>query len=204
MDMLNVKYLISHYPVPDPRYKVVMEGRPSVLENTGVLGRAFFVDTVKILAGKEAFFSYLKSGQFDPAKEATLEEPPPFAIEPAPDNSVKITSYDIHEIQLEAQVEKPALLVLSEIYYPAGWKAFVDGKETKIYKTNYILRSIFLEPGDHQIKFVFESGAFKIGLWLTFGILVVLLGILVYCWRFRRQTADGRRQMANGKREDEP
>ncbi len=194
MDLLNVKYLISHYPVPDPRYKVAMEGRPSVLENTGVPGRAFFVDAVKVLAGKEAFFSYLKSGQFDPAKEATLEEPPPFAIEPAPENSVKITSYDIHEIHLQAYAAKPALLVLSEIYYPAGWKAFVDGKETKIYKTNYILRSIFLEPGDHQIKFVYESSAFKIGLALTFGILFLLVGVLIYSWKVRRQTADGRWQ----------
>lgn len=195
MDMLNVKYLISYYPIPDPRYKVVLQDRPAVLENTGALGRAFFVDEIKVLAGKDAFFSYLKSGQFHPAKEAVLEEEPPFAIEPSPENSVKITAYDIHEIQLEAHAAKPALLVLSEIYYPAGWKAFVDGKETKIYKTNYILRSIFLEPGDHQIKFVFESSTFKIGLAITFGILFVLLALLIYSWKVKRQMANGRREM---------
>ncbi|HEX9653435.1 MAG TPA: YfhO family protein, partial [bacterium] len=194
MDMLNVRYLISYYPVPDPRYQVVLEDRPAVLENTGVPGRAFFVDDIKVLAGKEAFFSYLKSGQFNPAKEAVLEEEPPFQIEPSPENSVRVISYDIHEIQLEAHVAKPALLVLSEIYYPAGWKAFVDSKETKVYKTDYILRSIFLQPGDHQIKFVFESTTFKLGLWITFSILFVLFGTLVYNWRFRRQTADGKHE----------
>lgn len=187
MDMLNVKYLVSYYPVPDPRYRMALDGQPAVIENTGALGRAFFVDTLRVLPTKEAFFSYLKSGEFNPAKEAVLEDAPAFAIESTRENSVKVTSYDIHEIHLEAKVAKPALLVLSELYYPAGWKAFVNGEETKIYKTNYILRSIFLQPGDHQIKFVFESRTFKLGLWITFGILFVMVGILIYSWRLNKR-----------------
>jgi hypothetical protein len=194
MDMLNVKYLVSYYRVPDPRYKMVVEGRPLVLENSAALGRAFFVDSVRVLEGKDAFFSYLKSGQFNPAKEAVLEEEPPFAIEGAEENTVKITSFDIHEIQMEAHVGKPALLVLSEIFYPAGWKALVNGEETKIYKTNYILRSIFLQPGDHQIRFVYDSGTFKLGRLATFGIFFALIGALIIDSKIRRQKGEGNRE----------
>ncbi len=186
MDMLNVKYLVSYYPVPDPRYKPVMNGQPSVFENTGVLPRAYFVDEINVINNKDQFFNYLNSGQFNPAKEAILEEEPAYNIVPEQNNRVEITAYDIHEISLKAEVLQPALLVLSEIYYPAGWKAFVDGQETKIYKTNYILRSILLEPGTHDINFVFKSNSFKLGLWITFSILFILLAILVYCWRFKR------------------
>ncbi|MFQ5674516.1 MAG: hypothetical protein ACE5G1_01355 [bacterium] len=80
---------------------------------------------------------------------------------------------------------EPALMVLSEIYYPAGWKAYVDGDVAKIYKTNAILRSIFLKPGEHEIRFVFESGAFRLGLWLTFSAFGIIVGLLIYSYRPR-------------------
>ncbi len=185
VDMLNVKYLVSHYPIPDPRFKPVVQGRPSVFENTGVLPRAFFVDQIEVVKDGEKFFDYLNSGKFDPRELAILEEEPGFAIEPSTGNQVQVTSYDIHEITLTAEVVKPALMVLSEIYYPAGWKAYVDGRETKIYKTDYILRSIFLQSGNHDIKFVFEPKTFTIGVWSTFGILALLLGLVVYSWQFK-------------------
>ena len=98
----------------------------------------------------------MKSGDFNPGQEAVLEESPEFKVASSPQNRVEITTYDNHEIKLKAEVVAPALMVLSEIYYPAGWKAFVNGEETKIYKTNAILRSIFLKPGTHDIKFVLE------------------------------------------------
>ena len=184
LDMLNVKYLISYYPIPDERFKQVVSSQPSVYENTAVLPRAYFVNELKVVGGEEDFYNLLKSGAFDPSEQAVLEEEPEFDIAPSPENSVQVTSYDIHEIKLEAQVVQPALMVLSEIYYPAGWRAFVNGNETKIYKTNAILRSIFLEPGNHNIEFVFKSRSFTIGIWITFGTLGVLLGVLIYCWRF--------------------
>jgi len=190
MDMLNVKYVLSDYPIPDPRYKPVLEGRPAVFENTEALPRAFFVDQIKVIPQKDEIFRYLRSGEFNPAREAILEEEPPFDIESSEENRVEVTAYDIQEIGLRAHAAKPALLVLSEIYYPAGWNALVDGKETKIYKTNYILRSILLEPGDHEIQFVFESRTFKLGLWITFSILFILLAILIYSWRYRKRVAD--------------
>jgi hypothetical protein len=190
MDMLNVKYVLSYYPIPDPRYKPVFEGRPAVFENTGALPRAFFVNEIKVIPQKDEFFRYLRSGEFNPAREAILEEEPPFDIESSEENRVEVTAYDIHEIRLRAHAAKRALLVLSEIYYPAGWKALVDGKETKIYKTNYILRSILLEPGEHEIKFVFESKTFKLGLWITFSILFILLVMLVLSLRKRTPVAN--------------
>ncbi|MCG8604611.1 YfhO family protein, partial [bacterium] len=183
LDMLNVKYLISNFDIPDPRFKLVQQGRPAVYENTGVLPRAYFVERMKIVKG-EAFFDYLKSGDFDPAAEAIFDEPPPFVIKPSDQNRVEVTSYDIHEIKLQAEVIEPALMVLSEIYYPAGWRAYVNGTEAEIFRTNYMLRSIFLEPGQHEIRFVFEPKRFTLGVWITFGVLVILLGLLIYSWKF--------------------
>jgi len=78
-------------------------------------------------------------------------------------------------------------MVLSEVYYPAGWKAYVDGQLTKIYKTNYILRSIFLKPGDHEIEFVFKPASFTIGLIISTLTLIFLIATLAYSARRHRR-----------------
>jgi uncharacterized membrane protein YfhO len=154
-----------------------------VYQNPEALPRAFFVNEIKQLGAKTEIFNFMKSPQFDPAKIAVLEEAPVFTIQPDSANQVDLVSYSIHRIKLKASVASPALMVLSEIYYPAGWKAFVDGVETKIFKTNYILRSIFLQPGDHDIEFRFQPSSFTTGLLIsviTFILLIVALVFAIY------------------------
>ena len=176
LNMLNVKYLISTYPIPDTSCQLIWQGSALIYKNNHALPRAFFVDNIKTLPAKKEIFDFIGSGQFDPAQTAILEQEPAFAIEPNPENQVELVSYDIHNIKLKASVKSPALMVLSEVYYPAGWKAYVDGKQTEIYKTNYILRSIFLKPGEHEIEFVFKPTSFKIGLLIS---IITFLGLIV-------------------------
>ncbi len=188
MDMLNIKYVLSMgLPITDPRFKVatqypiMYQGQRwnyFVYENTQVLPRAFFADTVTVLNGKKAIFDYMKSGQFNPRKTAILEEAPPMTVFPSAENTAEVTHFDAHNIKIKAQAAKAGVLVLSEVYYPAGWKAYVDGVETKIYKTNYLLRSIFLEPGEHEIEFRFHPDSFFLGMWISVITFVVLLLIL--------------------------
>ena len=184
LNMLNVKYVLSPYPVPDSVYSVVFKGqRKKVLFNRGVLPRAFFVDTLQVLHGKKAIFGRMKQLDFNPKKLAIIEEKPPFPIQASSENHVIIGHYSIRKIDLNATVAKPTQLVLSEVYYPAGWKAFVDGKQTKIYKTDYFLRSIFLQPGTHKIQFVFNPRSFKLGLLITGLSLVLLFGLIGIGWK---------------------
>jgi len=180
LNMLNVKYLISAYPLPDSSCQLAYRGSAFVYENKHALPRAFFVDSIRVLNTRQDIFNFIESGKFDPARIAILEEPPEFAIQPNAGNRVELLSWDIHTIKLKADVAAPALLVLSEIYYPAGWKAYVDGKLTKIYKTNYILRSIFLKPGSHEIEFKFAPASFKIGLLISsITFLLLIVGLVV-------------------------
>jgi uncharacterized membrane protein YfhO len=96
--------------------------------------------------------------------------------------SVKVTDYKSRRITLSASTASPALMVLSEVYYPAGWKAYVDGQETEIYRTNYVLRSIVVPAGTHEVVFSFDPPMYRLGWILTnvawgLAVLCVLIGL---------------------------
>ena len=79
-------------------------------------------------------------------------------------------------------------LVLSEIYYPAGWKAFIDGKEVPILKTNYVLRGLSVPAGSHTVTLTFNPSSYTLGstvAWIT-TILIYLIGILGVVQYYRK------------------
>ncbi|MGB9578624.1 MAG: YfhO family protein, partial [Halothiobacillaceae bacterium] len=180
LDMLNVKYVVSYYDLRDEQFRKVLDGMPGVYLNTGAFPRAFFVDSVVVVSGRNRIFEFMKSGKFDPHRMAIVEEQPPFAIAPAAENRVQVSSYDLHDIHLEAEVASPTLLVVSEVFYPAGWKAYDNGRAVRIYKTNYILRGLFLQPGHHRIHFAFRPASFRIGLMVSIVGLLLAAGVVAY------------------------
>ncbi|MBN2091302.1 YfhO family protein [candidate division KSB1 bacterium] len=204
LSMLNTRFLISDRGTL-PGYNQVRgfeRDTEKLFESSAAMPRAYFVsqDTViepnqSLASPKERYethrteiLNFLQSPAFSPEKIAVLEEAPPFTPGPADSNNVVIKSYDIHKIELETQVKNPALMVLSEIYYPAGWKAYINGEETKIYKTNYILRSIFLPPGTHKVEFIFAPVTFKLGFWISLSVLIILLGTIAIQIFIRRKS----------------
>ncbi len=192
LNMLNVKYVVfpaeyhrryEGYQVS--RLKGILEssgflpvwkkGNNFVYENPQALPRAFLVDAVKVVSREEALRS-LTMKEFDPSREVLLEKEPdarPVSIE---GSSVRIASYNINSITMEAHIEKPCMMVLGEIAYP-DWKAEVDGQEREILTANYCLRAISLSPGDKNIVFRFSSGILSFSLIVS--IVTFALAILV-------------------------
>jgi uncharacterized membrane protein YfhO len=105
----------------------------------------------------------LNAASFDAGKTAVLENVSTLQIS-APDSaSAQVTEYKSRRIAVKAYTSSPALMVLSEVYYPAGWKAFIDGQETEIYKTNSILRSVVVPAGTHELVFSFDPPLYRAG-----------------------------------------
>ena len=181
LDMLNVKYIISpDSPLNDHRYQRLWEEETSTYVNTTALPRVFFADSSITLTGRRRIFDYMKNGQFDPRHVAIIEESPPFRTFPAQVNTASITARENSRIEIMAEIKSPSILILSEIFYPSGWKATIDGQETKIYKTNYILRSVFLQPGRHRVVFTFKPMWLSLGLWTNGVTLLALIGLLIF------------------------
>jgi len=184
VDMLNVEYLVVHGRLPEPQFQLVnvdQGQRILTYRNPGALPRAFYVRDVFTAAGDGDVFRMLNSREFSPARTAILYKELPGGIAPVDSmHAPRITSYKSREIRITTDVPAPALLVLSEVYYPAGWRAFVDGTETEIYRTDYILRSVLIPGGTHEVVFTFDPPLYRTGWVLSnaaWGLVVIFVAI---------------------------
>ena len=162
LDMLNARYVIS-------QGKAVR--RPSAL------GNAWIVDRLIPAATPDAEMNAL--GSFDPRREAVVA--PEFAgilsgTSPAsPGDTVRMTMYAPDRVEYEVKAARPVAVVLSEIYFPWGWKATVDGVETPIARVNYVLRAVKVPAGAHKVEMSFNPASLN----LTNGIGIASV-ILIY------------------------
>ncbi len=88
-----------------------------------------------------------------------------------------ITKYTPNEVVINANMDHPGFVVLSDTYHP-DWKAFIDGHKTKIYFTNGLVRSVFVEKGEHTIRFIYQPLSFYAGILislLSFFVMAILL-----------------------------
>lgn len=185
VNMLNTKYLITQFRLPEDRFQVVAydnNKQTITYLNPTYQPRAFFVDEAVTAQNKSDVFNKLNSAAFDSRITAILEKQPnPMPLK-SDSVSVNIRTYKTNHIELETYNDNTSLLVLSEIYYPAGWKAYINGVETEIYKTNYILRSVVVPEGKNIIEFKFNPKSYRIGFitsHISWGItlLFIIIGL---------------------------
>jgi hypothetical protein len=176
LGLLNARFLAAEFPMDyeDLTLLKVM-GRTHIYENERALPRAFVLGQVKVISDEEKVLSEL--ALFDPKKFAILEEQPDWTLDdPSFFQGAEVTFYSPNRIVVQANLDTPGLLVLSEQWYP-GWRAYDNSQTVKIHRANYLLRSIYLEAGRHTVEFVYDPLSFKVGLWVSAG---AVLGLAVY------------------------
>lgn len=188
LDMLNVKYVTYNQPLPFPNMRqVYSQNNQVVMENTDVLPKAFFVDSVATVSSPQAAVDQLNSSSFDASKWAIIESSNKPIVQADSSAQVQVTTYEANKITLTSNRSTPGFMVLSEVYYPAGWEAAIDGKSTEIYKTNFVLRGIEVPAGKHEITFIFEPASVywgKLFSWIGHALLLCLgIGTMVVSYR---------------------
>ncbi|MFD2531488.1 YfhO family protein [Gracilimonas halophila] len=180
LDLLNVKYVTYVQGLPFEGYESVFESQNGIVyENKNVLPKAFFVDSVITVQDPNTAFNYLMPGQIDFSKKAVLETSKTITTSEDTSSTVEVTDYTGPEMTLELSRSEPGFLVLSEVYYPAGWTATLNGEEIPIYKTNYFLRGMEIPAGNHTLTLTFMPQSYQLGVTLAWIALIIQFGLFL-------------------------
>ncbi|MDR3061728.1 MAG: YfhO family protein [Dysgonamonadaceae bacterium] len=182
LNMLNTKYIIYN------------TGQPPIV-NPYAYGNAWFVNSYRLVDTPDEEMAALET--LDPHSEAVLDRR--FAenlkgLQIVPDStaSIVMTSYAPDILEYKSTSRKDGLAVLSEVYYPYGWKAYIDGQRIPVSRADWVLRAIVIPAGEHQIKLVFDPDEVKACGTVTTvmsGLLMLLAlgGIVFYIYRKLKQ-----------------
>ena len=180
LNMLNVKYVITRKKINNSNF-VKLDSINGLYKNSNVLPKAWIVSDVKnVKSQRESLMETLLTG-FDPSKMAVVINYDGENLPNYTDGDIEVKLKNENKIILESNSKTGGLLVLSEIYYESGWKATINGKETKIYQTNHILRSIYMPKGQNEIIFEYNESIFnktRVLSRISFFIVLVAIGIL--------------------------
>jgi Bacterial membrane protein YfhO len=207
LDLLNVKYVLTPTDLPidltqrlpdgtplSDQFRQVYTGEVNIYQNLDAFPRAFVVHHALAATGPDQSIALLKERGFDPRQTAVVEgsmtpdQARALSAPSGPDgSSARITSYSDNKIEIEATMDSPGLLVLSDTFYP-GWRASVDGKKEAVHPTDEALRSIFLGTGTHRVTFTYSPTSFKAGSLIT---VLSVLGLAGYGMRLRRKESPG-------------
>jgi uncharacterized membrane protein YfhO len=167
LDLLNVKFYIN------PEYG--QDSQQLIMANSHYLPRAKMFYSARSLENDSSLTTYMNNKDFNYKRELLLSEKTSSSYTDTSEikNSVQIKKYTNNKIELEVNTDKPGLLWLSEIWYPA-WKANIDGKVTKVYKADFSFRAVEVPSGKHRISMYFDSDAFKYG-------MIISLSALIFC-----------------------
>ena len=152
--MLNAKYIITS-----------QDGKITPMRNPAAMGNAWFVSSLfnaddsnqecaalgevdlssTIVVGND-FKEYVNG--FKPAAQGS---------------SITLTSYAPDVLTYKSESSADGTVVFSEIYYPYGWKAYIDGKPADIFRANYLLRAMNIPAGQHDIRMEFRPDSVRKG-----------------------------------------
>ncbi|MCX8490988.1 MAG: YfhO family protein, partial [Cyclobacteriaceae bacterium] len=96
-------------------------------------------------------------------------------------SSIELREFKPAYLKYESQSSTNGLAVFSEIYYPKGWNAFIDGKEASLFRANYVLRAMEIPQGKHTIEFKFQPQPYTVGNKVTLASSWVALFVLLSC-----------------------
>ncbi len=182
--LLGVKYILHRisdgqnvwaYPIwKFPNYRsIYRDEHYEVFENISVLPRAFLASSYVVVSDKQKIIDTLFAKDFDKRETVVLEEKP--ALLPQEGNgSVSVIQYRPTVITFTVDSAAPKLLFLSDSYDP-GWKAFIDGIQTPLYRADYDFRAIAVPSGIHTVHMIYQPKSIIWGLSIAFIILLILV-----------------------------
>lgn len=166
LNMLNTKYIFFNGA----------NNQPGIQPNSAACGNAWFVKNIRVVQNADEEITALTAGNFGDtakangnfvAKETAVIQSKhwknpstSFVVDSSSKISLNPDGYGLNKLSFTSNNSQAGFAVFSDIYYPAGWKAFIDGKEQEIVKTNYLLRGLMIPAGKHSVEFKFHPDTY--------------------------------------------
>ena len=156
LNMLNAKYFI----LPGGENNAEIP-----LKNPMVNGNAWLVE--KIVSVENANEEIISLGKINTKKEAVSQEnfikSLGLKLNYSAKGDIKLISYQPNNLVYQSETSAEEFAVFSEIYYPKGWNAYIDGQLKEHASVNYVLRGLAIPAGKHKIEFKFEPVTYTNG-----------------------------------------
>ncbi|GGW26025.1 YfhO family protein [Arenibacter certesii] len=171
LSMLNVKYVVQQDE----------EGVSYPAQNPDANGNAWFVDQlIPVQNANEEIMALdtmnlKRSAVFNSAKIAHKNQ----KLRLDSIANIELTNYSPNHLTYRSQNSNPGVAVFSEMYYPHGWDAYIDGELTNHFKVNYVLRALEVPAGEHTIEFKFQPEIVQIGSSITMATSIIIGLILI-------------------------
>jgi len=189
--MFNLRYLVAYASYPKERSEgvrtVYQDRQIQINELPNPWPRVWLVHRYAVIGNPNELLDMLPRLNYE--KMALLETEPGCAVEqpPAAEPAPEIARYEPSRVDIEVQAAAPALLVLSDLFYP-GWEATLDGRPAEILEANYVMRAVAIPKGAHEVRFLYRPASFRAGVAASAaGCLAVALLILSHMWTRRRR-----------------
>lgn len=152
LDMLNAKYIITD------------DAQKPLLLNTSAMGAAWLTDNIKYVENADREMEALMS--LDPRREAVADRKfaqvlgqPSASLQPG--DTITLVSYTPNQVKYHCHTTSDAIGVFSEVWFPWGWQAEIDGKPAELGRVNYILRALAIPAGSHEITMTFNPASVR-------------------------------------------
>ena len=184
LNMLNVKYVVQQdengqlYPAVNPEAN----------------GNAWFVEKLVEVADADAeimALDTLNTKRVAVATTEVLEEVDGSNFEVDSTSTIELTDYKPNRLTYRSDNKNKGLAVFSEMYYPHGWKVYIDGRPKGHFRVDYALRALEVPAGQHTIVFQFEPEVVETGSTITLAsslvFVLILLGGVGFSWYNKRK-----------------
>ena len=163
---------------------IILDGDYPPLVNYSAFGAAWFVDSVVKAANPDEEIAMV--GAIDLRHQAVVTAPVSLGGSNGSD-SIEMTSYAPNELHYRYNAATERLAVFSEIFYPNGWHATVDGEPVDLIRADWTLRAALLPAGEHEVVMTFLPDSYRIGAAISrvssiglYLLILAAIGFMVY------------------------
>lgn len=184
LNLLGVRYILDKNRESESKFDyqlIWQEGDWRIYQNKKALPRIFLTDRVVVKKDDQAIADLIFDPDFNLKENIILEEelPSGFLLKDEKVGEITILGYQPDRIDLETNSGANNILFISDTFYP-GWKVYLDDREEKIYRADFVFRAVAVPEGKHKIIFIYQPQSFQLGLRITALTIILFISYLIF------------------------